>query len=146
MPLTSFTTPVPDCNPLDGGILMEGPYPTEAYNTPLTSQRRFLAASYRASLPNLEPLETEQVMGAFLPAFDTGKVAARGTLQRRKVRGRPELELESCLGAEEWDSGDPGGEDSPDSKCKVSLSPSTWSLSPFPPLAEPSQLTQLLFS
>merc|ERR1719228_3279251 len=89
LPLSSLTTPVPDSNPLDGGILMEEPYSTEAYNLPLGSQRRFLHLTYRTSLPNLQP-DQEQVDN-ILAGFDTKKVAAKGTLQRMKVRGRPEL-------------------------------------------------------
>lgn len=90
LPLSSLTTPVPESNPLDGGILMEEPYSTEAYNTPLGSQRRFLDLTYRASLPNLQP-ESDNVDN-ILAGFDTKKVAARGTLQRMKVRGRPDLQ------------------------------------------------------
>eukprot|EP00090_Calanus_glacialis_P009978 TRINITY_DN1835_c0_g1_i1.p1 TRINITY_DN1835_c0_g1~~TRINITY_DN1835_c0_g1_i1.p1 ORF type:complete len:1716 (-),score=684.24 TRINITY_DN1835_c0_g1_i1:112-5259(-) len=89
MPLSSLTTPVPDSNPLDGGILMEEPYSTEAYNTPLGSQRRFLHLTYRTSLPNLQP--DQDKVENILAGFDTKKVAAKGTLQRMKVRGRPEL-------------------------------------------------------
>merc|ERR1719192_1335301 len=90
LPLSSLTTPVPDSNPLDGGILMEEPYSTEAYDSPLGSQRRFLDLTYRASLPNLQP-EPDNVDN-ILAGFDTKKVAARGTLQRMKVRGRPDLQ------------------------------------------------------
>merc|ERR1719334_1516340 len=68
---------------------MEEPYSTEAYNSPLGSQRRFLDLTYRASLPNLQP-ESDNVDN-ILAGFDTKKVAAKGTLQRMKVRGRPEL-------------------------------------------------------
>jgi len=90
LPLSSLTTPVPDSNPLDGGILMEEPYSTEAYDTPLGSQRRFLHLTYRNSLPNLQGEQVDQVDN-ILSGFDTKKVAAKGTLQRMKVRGRPEL-------------------------------------------------------
>jgi len=90
LPLSSLTTPVPDSNPLDGGILMEEPYSTEAYDTPLGSQRRFLHLTYRNSLPNLQGEQVDQVDN-ILTGFDTKKVAAKGTLQRMKVRGRPEL-------------------------------------------------------
>ena len=85
--LSSLTTPVPDPGPLDGGILVEEPYNTEAYNFPsLPAQRRFVDMAYRASLPNLQPEEGES-----LSQFDTKKVASKGTLQRMKVRARPEL-------------------------------------------------------
>merc|ERR1719431_944594 len=87
LPLSSLTTPVPDSNPLDGGILMEEPYSTEAYDSPLGSQRRFLHLTYRNSLPNLQGEQVDSI----LTGFDTKKVAAKGTLQRMKVRGRPEL-------------------------------------------------------
>merc|ERR1719509_420607 len=90
--LTSLTTPVPDAsNPLEGGILMEEPYHTEAYNTPLSVPRHFLNLSYRNSLPNLQPgtgLGDPELAGK----FDTMKVAARGTLQRMKVKDRQEAE------------------------------------------------------
>lgn len=68
---------------------MEEPYSTEAYNTPLGSQRRFLHLTYRTSLPNLQP--DQDKVENILAGFDTKKVAAKGTLQRMKVRGRPEL-------------------------------------------------------
>lgn len=90
LPLSSLTTPVPDTNPLDGGILMEEPYSTEAYDIPVGSQRRFLHLTYRTSLPNLQGGQEDQ-MENILTGFDTKKVAAKGTLQRMKVRGRPEL-------------------------------------------------------
>merc|ERR1719228_1764919 len=60
LPLSSLTTPVPDSNPLDGGILMEEPYSTEAYDSPLGSQRRFLHLTYRNSLPNLQGDQVDQ--------------------------------------------------------------------------------------
>ena len=95
-PLTSLTTPVPDTsNPLDGGILVQEPYHTDAYNTPasLATGRRFLSLAYRNSLPNLQPAAPEEEEED--PEFDTGKVAARGTLQRMRVRGcRAEMEMD----------------------------------------------------
>jgi len=69
---------------------MEEPYSTEAYDSPLGSQRRFLHLTYRNSLPNLQGDQVDQVDN-ILTGFDTKKVAAKGTLQRMKVRGRPEL-------------------------------------------------------
>jgi hypothetical protein len=73
---------------------MEEPYHTEAYDTPLAPGRRFLNLTYRNSLPNLQPaadLEDSDPL-----KFDTMKVAARGTLQRMKVRsGRNDMEVDS---------------------------------------------------
>ena len=90
---SSLTTPVPDTNPLDGGILVEEPYNTEAYNLPsLPAQRRFVDLTYRNSLPNLQPVD-ENMDNLFVDnQFDTKKVAAKGTLQRMKVKLRPELQ------------------------------------------------------
>ena len=87
--LTSLTTPVPDTNPLDGGILMEEPYQTDAYNR-IPGDESFLALSYRAStLPcSLEP---SRHFSNHLLGFDTNKVMKRGTLQRLKVRKHGEL-------------------------------------------------------
>merc|ERR1719384_1444062 len=70
--LSSLTTPVPESNPLDGGILVEEPYNTEAYNLPsLPSQRRFVDLTYRASLPNLQPVEDSACTAAdLLSKFD----------------------------------------------------------------------------
>ena len=84
--LTSLTTPVPDTNPLDGGILMEEPYHTDAYNR-ISGDESFLALSYRAStLPcSLEP---SRHFSNHLLGFDTNKVMKRGTLQRLKIRTR----------------------------------------------------------
>ena len=96
--LSSLTTPVPDSNPLDGGILVEEPYNTEAYNLPnLPSQRRFVDLTYRTSLPNLQPVD-ENGENLFVQQFDTKKVASKGTLQRMKVKLRPDLH--SSLGLE----------------------------------------------
>merc|ERR1719394_2241023 len=96
--LSSLTTPVPDSNPLDGGILVEEPYNTEAYNLPnLPSQRRFVDLTYRTSLPNLQPVD-ENGDNLFVQQFDTKKVASKGTLQRMKVKLRPDLH--SSLGLE----------------------------------------------
>ena len=91
--LSSLTTPVPDSNPLDGGILVEEPYNTEAYNLP--TQRRFVDFTYRASLPNLQPVNEDVEVDQH---FDTKKVATKGTLQRMKLKMRPELH--SSLGLE----------------------------------------------
>jgi len=105
-PLPSLTTPAPASldNPLEGGILVEDPYPTDVYNNPpapLPSERLLLRLAYRTSLPNLAPREQEPGLDSLPPGtFNTQKVAARGTLQRMKPRPssyRPEL---SCLGSE----------------------------------------------
>ena len=98
--LSSLTTPVPESNPLDGGILVEEPYNTEAYNLPaLPSQRRFVDLTYRASLPNLQPVEDSACTAAdLLSKFDTNKVATKGTLQRMKMKSRGELQ--ASLGLE----------------------------------------------
>jgi len=92
--LTSLTTPVPDAqsNPLEGGMMVEEPYHTEAYNTPGLlhdpAPRHFLGLAYRTSLPNLQPTSSNIADHHLHPKkFDTMKVAARGTLQRMKVRG-----------------------------------------------------------
>ena len=92
--LSSLTTPVPETNPLDGGILVEEPYNTEAYNLPaVPSQRRFLDLTYRASLPNLQPVEDDPCTASdLLSKFDTNKIATKGTLQRMKMKSRGELQ------------------------------------------------------
>ena len=90
--LSSLTTPVPDSNPLDGGILVEEPYNTEAYNLPsLPAQRRFVDMTYRASLPNLQPVD-ENIDNILAHEFNTQKVAAKGTLQRMKTKVRPDIQ------------------------------------------------------
>ena len=94
--LSSLTTPVPESNPLDGGILMEEPYNTEAYNLPkVPSPRRFLDLTYRASLPNLQPVQDSPA--DLLAQFDTNKVATKGTLQRMKMKSRAELQADLGL-------------------------------------------------
>ena len=80
--LTSLTTPVPDSqsNPLEGGMMVEEPYHTEAYNTPglLHEQapRHFgLGLAYRTSLPNLQPASSNIADHHLYPKkFDTMKV------------------------------------------------------------------------
>ena len=82
--LTSLTTPVPDAqsNPLEGGMMVEEPYHTEAYNTPrllnLDTQgapRHFLGMGYRTSLPNLQPVATNIAdHNPYPKKFDTMKV------------------------------------------------------------------------
>ena len=93
--------------------MVEEPYHTEAYNTPGLlhdpAPRHFLGLAYRASLPNLQPassniadhhlnpkkFDTMKVQSllsgplsdSFNKLNDISKVAARGTLQRMKVRG-----------------------------------------------------------
>ena len=76
---------------------MEEPYNTEAYNLPkVPSQRRFLDLTYRASLPNLQPVQDSPA--DLLAQFDTNKVATKGTLQRMKMKGRAELQADLSLG------------------------------------------------
>ena len=82
--LTSLTTPVPDAqsDPLEGGMMVEEPYHTEAYNTPrlvnLDTQgapRHFLGLGYRTSLPNLQPVTTNIAdHNPYPKKFDTMKV------------------------------------------------------------------------
>ena len=82
--LTSLTTPVPDAqsDPLEGGMMVEEPYHTEAYNTPrllnLDTQgapRHFLGLAYRTSLPNLQPVATNIAdHNPYPKKFDTMKV------------------------------------------------------------------------
>ena len=82
--LTSLTTPVPDAqsDPLEGGMMVEEPYHTEAYNTPrllnLDTQgapRHFLGLGYRTSLPNLQPVATNIAdHNPYPKKFDTMKV------------------------------------------------------------------------
>ena len=102
---------MPDLSPLQGGILVEEPYSTAAYDSPAPATaappRRFLDLAYRASLPDLQYGTTAMTGGhgstesihTFLQQFDTGKVAARGTLQRRKGR------READSGCEQWETG-----------------------------------------
>ena len=67
-------------NPLEGGMMVEEPYHTEAYNTPglLHEQapRHFgLGLAYRTSLPNLQPASSNIADHHLYPKkFDTMKV------------------------------------------------------------------------
>jgi len=94
--LESITTPVPQTNPLQGGILMQEPYQTDAYDrfpgedaffTPyrVTVMSPSLLQACSSSSPGRTDLPNE-----LLAAFDTNKVAKRGTLQRLKMRNREE--------------------------------------------------------
>ena len=96
---------MPDSNnPLDGGILVEEPYSTEAYNLPnLPVQKRFVDMTYRASLPNLQPVD-ENIDNILAHEFNTQKVAAKGTLQRMKTKARPDIQ--SNLGVDTSSSED----------------------------------------
>ena len=88
--LVSVTTPVPDTNPLHGGILVQEPYHTDAYDHSL-ADGSYLASYRGSSIPSLLDVSRDDIPREILAAFDTNKVAARGTLQRRKVvRTRPE--------------------------------------------------------
>jgi len=86
--LTSVTTPVPDSNPLHGGILTEDPYPTDAYDQ-FPRESSFLS-SYRT--PPIPSLLDEQASSSLQPSFNVSKVAKCGTLQRLKIRPRQETE------------------------------------------------------
>ena len=80
--LTSLTTPVPDAqsNPLEGGMMVEEPYHTEAYNTPSllhdAAPRHFLGLAYRTSLPNLQQPPNIADHHLHPGKFDTMKVAS----------------------------------------------------------------------
>jgi len=111
--LESITTPVPQTNPLQGGILMQEPYETDAYDrcpggggagvsggddeeALLTA----VCAPYRVTVmpTSLNSLIETSASGSgrnslamhgdMLTVFDTNKVAKRGTLQRLKVRNK----------------------------------------------------------
>ena len=80
--LSSVTTPVPEVNPLDGGILLEEPYPTDAYD-------QYPGQDYPAyTFPPAATSPLKNIPDELLTAFDTNKVAKRGTLQRLKLRNR----------------------------------------------------------
>lgn len=100
---TSVTTPVPDSNPLDGGILMEEPYQTDAYDR-FPGEETYLAMPYRAVGGSGLLDSGKEFPPEILAAFDTNKVASRGTLQRLKFRSRGEEgELHSDLEVEEME-------------------------------------------
>ena len=84
--LASVTTPVPDTNPLDGGILLEEPYATDAYDR-FPGDESYLAFPYRGAANHMPRLvdspKDKGIPEEILAAFDTNKVAMRGTLQRR---------------------------------------------------------------
>ena len=86
-PLTSVTTPLPDSDPLEGGILMEDSYPTDAYD-PYPADEALVALAYGASLPSLLEPNVHNIPDELLAAFDTQKVALKGTLQRLRPRTR----------------------------------------------------------
>ena len=115
--------------------MVEEPYHTEAYNTPglLHEQapRHFgLGLAYRTSLPNLQPASSNIADHHLYPKkFDTmkvplppsrstlnsffqiqiichSKVAARGTLQRMKVRGEKTEEEDDVVEANIDDQAD----------------------------------------
>jgi len=98
--LTSITTPVPDTDPLTGGILLEDHYHTDVYDrvgsveTTYLPQYRDTTISSMLNMDNAHHLPEE-----ILRAFDTNKVAARGTLQRMKVRRLDSLEGHSSNGS-----------------------------------------------
>ena len=112
-PKMSVTTSKLDHGPLDGGILLEEPYSTEAYGSPRRADDRFLSLTYRTSMPNM------CVGGLGAGDFDTKKVAAHGTLKRRKMKSKPDLMDVDKSGEVMWDLDDGGeeGQDSPACKC-----------------------------
>ena len=89
--LSSITTPVPDTDPLTGGILLEDHYHTDAYDRVGTVETTYLP-QYRAStISNMLHMDKSAKARPSLPheilqAFDTNKVVQRGTLQRLKIR------------------------------------------------------------
>jgi len=89
--LSSITTPVPDTDPLTGGILLEDHYHTDAYDRVGTVETTYLP-QYRAStISNMLHMDKSAKARHSLPheilqAFDTNKVVQRGTLQRLKIR------------------------------------------------------------
>lgn len=109
-----LTTPDPDPGPLDGGILLQEPYPSDQLYPATPQERRFMSVSYRTSLPNL-PLGSNgsgPCPAACAPRrpslerpdpaadFDTKKIMSNGTLMRLKQR-RPELLMEGGGGTVE---------------------------------------------
>ena len=88
-PQTSVSTTVPESKLLDGGILLEEPYSTEAYDH-YSGEDAHLAwrqgGHGLANIPNLinAVIDAEDTLPEETFAdFDTNKVAKRGTLQRR---------------------------------------------------------------
>eukprot|EP00088_Acartia_fossae_P020083 TRINITY_DN2176_c0_g1_i7.p1 TRINITY_DN2176_c0_g1~~TRINITY_DN2176_c0_g1_i7.p1 ORF type:complete len:1038 (+),score=369.78 TRINITY_DN2176_c0_g1_i7:453-3116(+) len=91
--LSSITTPVPDTDPLTGGILLEEHYHTDAYDrvggvgVEATYLPQYRANTISSMLTMDEEAAAQQPLPAeILQAFDTNKVVKRGTLQRLKVR------------------------------------------------------------
>ena len=113
-------------------MMVEEPYHTEAYNTPGLlhdpAPRHFLGLAYRTSLPNLQPassniadhhlhpkkfdtmkvqpLPSGPTSHSFLKMNNISKVAARGTLQRMKVRGEKTEEENEVVEADADDQPD----------------------------------------
>merc|ERR1719458_1431533 len=92
-------------------MMVEEPYHTEAYNTPALlhdpAPHHFLGLAYRTSLPNLQPASSNIADHHLYPKkFDTMKVAARGTLQRMKVRGEKTEEEDDVVEANIDDQAD----------------------------------------
>jgi hypothetical protein len=113
-PLTSVTTPLPDTNPLEGGILMEDSYPTDAYDT-FPADEALVALAYGSSLPSLLEPQVRSIPEDILAAFDTQKVAFKGTLQRLKPIDRRELSGENHQQlAGRTEDGSDSGEDTGD--------------------------------
>ena len=103
--LTSITTPVPDTDPLTGGILLEDHYnTTDLYDQVGSAETTYLPQYRTDKISSMLDMDQIQHLPAeILRAFDTNKVAARGTLQRLKVRRLDSLEgpgIDTVLEAE----------------------------------------------
>lgn len=91
---------MPDTDPLTGGILLEEHYHTDVYDRVGSVETTYLP-QYRdtaiSSMLNMD--QAHHLPAEILRAFDTNKVAARGTLQRLKVRRLDSLEGQSSNGS-----------------------------------------------
>jgi hypothetical protein len=68
---------------------MEDSYPTDAYD-PYPADETLETLGFGASLPSLLESNVHNIPEEILAAFDTQKVAFKGTLQRLKPRPRGE--------------------------------------------------------
>ena len=76
-------------NDLAGGILMQEPYITSAYedlDAPSPAQDRFLNLTYLSSGSNRKLNRGSSLGSVFKDEFDTQKVAAHGTLKRMRFQ------------------------------------------------------------
>ncbi len=108
-PLRSVTTPLPDSNPLEGGILMQDSYPTDAYE-PYPADEALVTLAYGASLPSLLEPPVHTLPAELLAAFDTQKVALKGTLQRLRPRPKREEQRMDQAAEEGSDSDEEDGD------------------------------------